>query len=223
MKILIADDHTLFRDILNTYLDRMKRDYNVILAEDFYKAYELIDNAPDNVFDLVILDLCMPGMDGFEGLKKFREKWPDTPVAIISGVAQIWEVTQAIELGASGFFPKSMSGKALVHAIELVLAGEKFVPVQYSAPPVHNPIPPMSFQGETPDSNPSINKLKVKLSPREQDVVKYLAVGASNQDIADALNLQVVTIKLHVRSICRKLNAKNRTQAALIAQHANLT
>ena len=217
MDILIADDHTLFRDILNKYLERMDRGYTVDLAADLYEATDMMEKDSQK-YDLVILDLCMPGMNGFDGLAKFKIKWPDTTVAIISGVAQAWEVSKAIEEGASAFFPKSMSGKALVHAIELVMAGEKFVPVKYAAPPVHNPMPPTSVLRKFSDKTQD----EFDITKREVDVLKLLAKGMSNQEIADALGLQIVTIKLHVRSICRKLGAKNRTQAALFAQQHQL-
>lgn len=219
MKILIADDHTLFRDTLTMYLKRMNKGYEVELAEDLNHAYGLMDESDGKKYDFVILDLCMPGMNGFEGLDKFKNSWPDVPVAIISGVAQVWEVSQSIQHGAAGFFPKSMSGQSLIHAIELVMTGEKFVPIEYIAPPVHNP--------EAPGGHPQYNlsdrpQHHYQLTQRENDVLKFLIKGASNQDIADALKLQIVTIKLHVRSICRKLGAKNRTQAALFARENNL-
>lgn len=217
MNILIADDHTLFRDILNTYLDRMERGYQIDLAADLHEAFEVMEKK-EKIYDLVILDLCMPGMNGFDGLEKFKIEWPDIPVAIISGVAQTWEVSKAIDIGAVGFFPKSMTGQALVHAIELVIAGEKFVPVKYSSPPLHNPAPPQSVLKQFSEQT----KEEFDLTNRELDVLKHLAKGSSNKEIAGALDLQSVTIKLHVRSICRKLGAKNRTQAALFAQQHGL-
>ncbi len=217
MRILIADDHALFRDILTLYLEKQKKDFDVTLAPDLSKAAQILKSRKNEVFDLVILDLCMSGMNGFDGLRKIKSINPEQSVAIMSGVAQPWEVGQSIQQGASGFFPKSMSGEALVHAIELVIAGEKFVPIEYMAPPVHNPPQPiMHFENtDLPDSH-------YKLTDRENEVLSYLSRGASNQEIAEALDLKTVTIKLHVRSICRKLGAKNRTQAALFARERNI-
>ena len=216
MKLLIADDHDLFCDILKSYFEKLKKDYDIDFAKDLPTAYKCIEKQK-SPYDLVILDLCMPGMNGFEGLQKIKNQWPDQRTAIISGVAQAWEVGQSIENGAAGFFPKSMSGKSLIHAIELVCSGEKFVPIEYLAPPVHNPPPPGHPLGraDAPDHH-------YKLTPRENDVLKYLIRGASNQVIADGLGLKVVTVKLHVRSICRKLGARNRTQAALYAREQNI-
>lgn len=219
MRILIADDHTLFRDTLTVFLKRMNKGYIVELADDLNHAYDLMAASKGKGYDFVILDLCMPGMNGFEGLKRFKETWPKIPVAIISGVAQTWEVNQSIDYGAAGFFPKSMSGQSLVHAIELVMSGEKFVPIEYIAPPVHNPLPPGTHPQYGLSDRPQHH---YQLTQRENDVLKFLIRGASNQEIADSLSLQIVTIKLHVRSICRKLGAKNRTQAALFARENNL-
>ncbi len=228
MKILIADDHTLFRDTLNTYLERLDRNYDIDLAADLDGAVSHIKNSRDEAYDIVILDLCMPGMNGFEGLKQIKSDYPDLIVAIISGVAQDWEVSEALQNGAAGFFPKAMSGRALVHAIELVSAGERFVPVEYIAPPVHNPKRPNStFEQSEPAYKKAggfsdQSQAQFDLTRRENDVLRLLSDGSSNKDIADALGLKIVTIKLHVRSICRKIGAKNRTQAALYAHKNNL-
>ena len=217
MKILIADDHTLFRDILTTYLERLNKGFQIELAEDLDNAISILEDNEEDDYNLVILDLCMPGMNGYEGLRQVKSKWPEQKVAIISGVAQPWEVGQSVQYGASAFFPKSMSGEALVHAIELVLAGEKFIPIEYMAPPVHSPAHPVPhLEKENRPQN------HYQLTKRENDVLKYLIRGASNQEIANGLDLQIVTIKLHVRSICRKLGAKNRTQAALYARERNI-
>ena len=216
MKLLIADDHNLFCDILKSYFQQLEKEYEIDFAKDLPTAFKYIKKA-DGDYDLVILDLCMPGMNGFDGLCKTKENWPHLKVAIISGVAQPWEVGQSIENGASGFFPKSMSGKSLIHAVELVASGEKFVPIEYLAPPVHTPPAPGHPLGraDAPEHH-------YKLPPRENDVLKYLIRGSSNQVIADGLGLKVVTVKLHVRSICRKLGARNRTQAALYAREQNI-
>lgn len=217
MRLLLADDHTLFRDALTLYLNRLRAGADMALAKDYHEVQEIMQKSPE--FDLVILDLCMPGMNGFDGLKDFVKKWPKTPVAIISGVADKWEVEESLRLGARGFFPKTLSGKALVQAIELIIAGEKFQPVNYTPPPPHN----TSQQAHiTDESGKTLKRDDVKLTPREKDVLEYLIQGLSNQQIADKMELQVVTIKLHIRGICRKLSAQNRTQAALRAQELQL-
>lgn len=213
MHILLADDHTLFRDALTHYLMRYRPDIQVTQANDYEEA---VSRMKENAgVSLAILDLCMPGMSGFDALRHFRKNWPDIPVAIISGVADIHDVREVLRLGAIGFFPKTLSGQALIRAIELTLAGERFTPVDFTAPPSHK-------HSEEKTEPPTPQASAIKLTKREQDVLRYLLTGAQNQEIASALGLQEVTIKLHVRGICRKLGAKNRTQAALRAKEIGL-
>lgn len=231
MKLLLADDHTLFRDALVQYIVRSDIDANISVAKDLPDAMQIIEEAPDQ--DLVILDLRMPGMHGMIGFEEMRQKHPGIPVALMSGVAEPEDVRAAIDLGAVGYFPKTLSGKALLQAIKLVLSGERFVPIDHNA----NKIMPSYYDDsdgkekegaqipytgmqETQDKFPVANDFK--LTPRECDVLSYLAQGVPNKEIAQALGLQVVTVKLHVRGVCRKLDVKNRTQAALKAQEYGL-
>lgn len=222
MKILLADDHTLFRDTLVEYMKRSESANEIVIAEDYYQADEMLNNLDD--IDLVLLDYKMPGMNGLEGLSKLKNNHPETPVALLSGVAEEHHVKEAMKMGAIGFFPKTLSGKALMRAIDLVMAGEKFLPLNKDT----NELQPSYYNGyEVDPKNGGKNGHKgedkfAKLTKREKEVLSFLVKGASNKEIARALDLQIVTIKLHVRGICKKLDAKNRTQAALIAQRKGL-
>ncbi len=228
MKLLLADDHTLFRDALVQYIERSNPNAHVTIAEDFNQAFEIMQQ--NNEQDLILLDLRMPGMDGLSGFEKMRTHFPETPVALMSGVAEPEDVHAAIELGAIGYFPKTLSGKALLNGIESVLSGETFIPID------HKTTQPMSsyyddgpkksensYGGMNEAQTPFDADNKFNLTPREKDVLGHLITGAANKEIANHLGLQVVTVKLHVRGICRKLDAKNRTQAALIARENGLT
>lgn len=203
MRILLADDHNMVRDALKSYIERLEPDAEIVSADSFTTAYKAVEEAGD--FALVILDLRMPGMDGLDGLRRMRERLPDVPVVIMSGGASHEDVRTAIDLGAQGFLPKTLTGPALVSAIRLIMAGEKFVPFgAVDAPAVES----AEADGHA------------LLTQREREVLQYLEKGWSNKEIARALELQEVTIRLHIRGICRKLGAKNRTQAALRAQEA---
>ena len=225
MKLLLADDHTLFRDALVQYIERADPDAEVTLAKDLDEAMACM--AEDSNQDLILLDLKMPGMNGLRGLEAMREAYPDVPVALMSGMAESKDVQDAIKLGAVGYFPKTMSGKALLKGIQCVLSGQKFVPIDEDT---HVVMPSHYTDGETSQTvqgfevvnENQLSKEDVKLTPRENDVLQFLALGQSNKEIARALGLQVVTIKLHVRGICRKLNVKNRTQAAIRAHELGL-
>jgi DNA-binding NarL/FixJ family response regulator len=230
MRILIADDHALFRDALAEYIQRAKPECKISTARNLEEALDHIERDPD--FNLVLLDLRMPGMKGLSGLEKIRQSYPDIPVALMSGLAESDDVKEAINLGAAGYFPKTLSGQAMMKAIELVLAGERFVPLDHHSNTImasyqndHRPLlqSVKSYQGLHEEGDDFTGPSKTKLTPREQEVLKHLAKGETNKDIARALDLQVVTVKLHVRGICKKLNATNRTQAALKARTMGLS
>ncbi len=229
MKLLIADDHTLFRDALVQYIERAEADAKVSLAKDFYETLELMKKSPDQ--DLIILDLRMPGMNCMEGFKRLREQYPSVRVALMSGVAEPDDVKSAMDLGAVGYFPKTLSGKALLKAIQLVLTGERFVPLDHETnsvmPSYYDDIPKHGvssgmYSGAARMPEKATEGSGINLTPREKEVLSYLVHGASNKEIARELELQVVTVKLHVRGICRKLGARNRTQAAIRAREFGL-
>lgn len=218
MKIILADDHALFRDALTQYIERAEADAKVTVARDFHGVMDAL--GMDNKVDLVMLDLRMPGMNGLQGLQKVKDSYPDIPVVLMSGVAEKPDVQNAMKYGASGYFPKTLSGKNMLQAIYKVINGEIFLPMDYNT----NTVMPSHFddeRGQAGDTAPSSQR-PVNLTPREKQVLGYLLRGVSNKEIAIALDLQVVTVKLHVRGICRKLGARNRTQAVLLAQQNGL-
>ncbi len=212
MKLLIADDHTLFRDALVQYIERSDPNADVTLAKDFNSALTMLEQNPHQ--DLVILDLRMPGMMGLDGFKIMRDKFPDIPVALMSGVAEQDDVRNALDYGAVGYFPKTLSGKALLSAIKHVMSGNIFAPEGVDDKIKFMP----SYYSDEPQKPISESLESLNLTPREKEVLSFLVDGAANKEIARVLNLQIVTVKLHVRGVCRKLNAKNRTQAALLAK-----
>jgi len=218
VKILFADDHTLFRDALVQYIERANTNAQVTVARDMHEAMDKLIEDSDK--DLVLLDFKMPGMDGVEGIKKIKSKFPDLKVALMSGLAEKEDIEAAMEVGAAGYFPKTLSGKAMMNGIRAVISSEDYVAMDHNT----NEIMPSYFHGEQ-QGNKNLPSAEgaVNLTQRETEVLSYLLNGAANKEIARALDLQVVTVKLHVRGICKKLGAKNRTQAALIARDKNIT
>lgn len=199
MKILLADDHDLVRDTLAAFLE-IEPDLGVRTAANLSDAMDIV--AQEGGFELVLLDYTMPGMDGLAGLSKMIGANKGKPVAILSGTADRTIAEQAIKLGAVGFVPKTLAAKSIVSAVKFMASGEVFAPFGF-------------MHREEVDGNSAITK-------RERDVLVGLTSGKSNKEIAIDLDLQEVTIKLHVKTLCRKLGAKNRTQAAMIARDRRL-
>ncbi|SHH41385.1 two component transcriptional regulator, LuxR family [Cognatiyoonia sediminum] len=203
LKILIADDHELVRDTLAAFLEK-ENDIEVTSVEDLTAAIKTIKGGIR--FDLVLLDYSMPGMNGLDGLEQAIEESIGRPVAVMSGTAPKAIAQEALDKGAIGFLPKTMGAKSLVNAVRFMVAGETFVPVKFM----------------TEEVVEDINPLAKGLSARELDVLNGLCRGLANKEIARELELQEVTIKLHVKTLSRKLDAKNRTHAAMIAKDAGL-
>ncbi|AHD09228.1 response regulator transcription factor [Phaeobacter gallaeciensis] len=203
MRILLADDHDMVRETISAYL-KSEGGAAVTSTIDLPGALsEIEENGP---YDLVLLDYNMPGMQGLTGLGTALKANGGKGVAIISGSAPSRTAQEALDAGAIGFIPKTMGAQSLLNAVRFMSAGEIYVPVEL-----------MRKEAEAP-----AHPLADKLSPREIEVLDGLCRGLSNKEIARELELQEVTIKLHVRTLCRKLEAKNRTQAALTAKEAGL-
>lgn len=199
MRLLVADDHDLVRETIAMFL-QSEGMAEVISVNTLDAALDEISKS--GPFDLVLLDYNMPGMNGLSGLRKTIAANTSKPVAIISGTASPQVANEAIEAGAAGFIPKTLGSKSMVSAIRFMAAGETYVPFGFMQ------------QGE--------QKTVGNLTARETEVLRGLGEGKSNKEIARDLELQEVTIKLHVKTLCRKLDAKNRTQAAMIARDRGL-
>ncbi|WP_120502512.1 response regulator transcription factor [Roseovarius sp. EL26] len=197
-KILIADDHDLVRGTIAEYL-RSSGGFEVFCAPTLEDAITV--NAQEAPFSLILLDYSMPGMEALSGLAKMQ-RLTMCPIAILSGTAPRDIARIAMKAGAAGFLPKTLSPALLLGAVRHILAGNVYTP-------------------EELDSDDDDSDL-ILLTPREKDVLLGLAQGQSNKEIARDLDVQEVTVKLHVKTLSRKLGARNRTHAAMLARDKGL-
>ncbi len=200
MRILVADDHDLVRETIAAFLHTEEcGEVHAVSTLD-----EAIDAARQTgSYDLVLLDYHMPGMNGLAGLTRMREANTGKPVAILSGCASPDVAKEALKAGAQGFVPKTISARSLLTATRFMAAGEIFAPFEFLNQPDRN------------SANP--------LSDRERDVLRGIGEGKSNKEIARDCDLPEVSVKLHVKTLSRKLCARNRTHAAMIARDRGLT
>ncbi|MFD1341115.1 response regulator [Litorisediminicola beolgyonensis] len=204
MRILIADDHDMLRDMIVSYL-KIEGGIEVETAANFPDACKKIESEPR--YDLILLDFKMPGMRGLETLEKAQKlSGGDQRVGLISGEASRDIAEKALAMGAAGFVPKTLAAKSLVSAIKFMAMGEQYAPIAFMT----------GNDGEL--SHP----LAKTLSPREIDVLRGVYEGKSNKEIARDLDLTEPTIKLHMKTLFRKLDVKNRTQAALLAKEEEI-
>jgi DNA-binding NarL/FixJ family response regulator len=202
MRVILADDHVMIREGLRPFVERIANDTQVLEAGSFPEVLELLKGDP---VDLIILDLKMPGMNGFQGLITLRQCHPHTRCVMLSAMADREHVLEAIRLGADGFIPKQLSGAAMVSALQLVLSGERFIPAMLVD----------GNHGSDPGraSHQSANELIGRLTPRERDILRLLREGHPNKVIANHLDVSEVTVKSHLGNVFRKLGVQNRLQA----------
>ena len=206
MKILVADDHTLFREGLRHVLARLADDVEIIEAGDCAQALEAVESHGDIV--LVLLDLHMPGRDGFAALEVLSRQHMALPIVVLSGSEDRADMQRALDGGAMGFIPKSASAAVMLSALRLVLSGGVYVP-------------PAMVQAGTRDAAPR-SPPETTLTPRQIDVLARVIEGKPNKIIADELHLTEATVKAHVTAVFKALNVSNRTQAARAAERLGL-
>jgi DNA-binding NarL/FixJ family response regulator len=208
--LLLADDHHLVREALSYYLRQTTDGVQVEEAATLGEALGKADRAA--AFDAVILDLCMPGMDGLAGLEQMCGRVPGVPVVILSGNIGRAEAMEALRRGAAGVISKELRGPALINALRLVLAGETFVPSTLVDEAGADSPPAPAPQGDAAQRAALGN-----LTRRELEAVRLLAEGHSNREIAGAMGLAEVTVKLHLHNSFQKMGARSRADAVRIA------
>jgi DNA-binding NarL/FixJ family response regulator len=209
-QILIADDHPLFRSALHQALT-LGLGQQAQLVEAASIAELEAQLVHKNDWDLVLLDLNMPGAYGFSGLVLLRGQYPQIPVVMVSAQEEAAVVQRAREFGASGFIPKSSDLETIQQAVRLVLDGDVWWPAQGAGE--------VKLSEEAKAAKAGL----ASLTPQQFRVLTMVCDGLLNKQIAYELSVSEATVKAHVTAIFRKLGVRTRTQAALLLQQLEST
>ncbi len=199
LRVLLVDDHALICETLALALT--DDELTLVTVKTVTEAQQQIE--ANGRFDVLLLDYDVPGMEGLKGLRSLAEQNKGA-VVLFSGVASRLVVEQALDAGARGFIPKTLPLRTLKHAIRFIADGETFLPADYMR---------WTSQG---------NGDKLGLKQREMQVLTLLCEGLQNKEIGRQMGVEETIVKLDVKSICRKLGAKNRTQAVIEARNRGL-
>jgi DNA-binding NarL/FixJ family response regulator len=205
VKLLVCDDHALFREGLGYVLRELDGEARVLEAVDAEAAFELVAAHED--LDLVLLDLGLPGLGGLDALRRLRSLHPGVPVAIVSAHDRADMVRKALDAGACGFIPKSSSGALLRSALQVIFAGGVYIPATLRDGEAHAAAGPAAA---------------AHLTPRQREVLALVGRGLTNREIAGVLGLSEGTVKNHVAAILERLEISNRTEAAYVLRDLGL-
>lgn len=199
MKILVADDHALFREGVIHILQGLGENITSIESSDVEQTLRAV--AENDDLDLLLMDLYMPGKNGFDALDILTGSHPALPIVVLSASNNPHDMQKTIQMGAMGFIRKDSTGNIMLNALRLVLAGEIYTPSQ------------MMNAG---------NERVHHLTQRQLEVLQLMEQGCANKIIADQLNISEATVKMHISAIFRELMVTNRTQAVLKALEKNI-
>jgi DNA-binding NarL/FixJ family response regulator len=202
-RLVIADDHPLFRGALRQAILGLFVDADIAEAGSFDEVSGLIERSGD--VDLVLLDLTMPGVRGLSGLLYLRAQYPSVPVVVVSASDDPTVIRRCTEFGASGFIPKTLGVDKIRAAIAQVLSGEVFIP------------PGIEVAGDADAEMAHLISRLASLTPQQVRVLMMLSEGLPNKQIAAALGVSAATVKTHVSAILQKLGVESRTQAVIAA------
>jgi DNA-binding NarL/FixJ family response regulator len=197
LRILVVEDHALVREGLLQTLRALEENVETDGAKDAEEAMRRLESGDD--YDLILLDLMLPGTHGMGLLGALRKRFPAIPVVILSALDDIETVGRAMKQGASGFVPKSSSSEALIDGLRQVLDGDIYLPEK--------------LREQKTGRRSSVNRYG--LTPGQIRVLELLTQGKTNRQIADLLGLTEGTVKIHVSAIFRAMNVTNRAQVLL--------
>ena len=200
-KVLIADDHPLFRDALSTILQMVIKDCKIEEANDYKETTNILEK---EYFNIVFLDLNMPDSNSLSDLALLKKKYPQIPMVVVSAHNEESIIRSCITHNASGYIIKSSSPEDIKKAIQQIMAGNTYVPKGYML--------------DLNDDEPNFTDKLDQLTPSQLKVFIEMGKGKLNKQIAYDLNISEATVKAHITAIFKKFGINNRTQAVLLAQ-----
>lgn len=207
MKIIVADDHGLFRDGIRMQLLRICPDATVFEAGSFAEARQLVEETSP---DFILMDLNMPGLHWRDEVAALVERVGAGRCVVVSATEDPAVIAEAMEMGLAGFVPKRAEPKIVAHALRLVFDGGIYVPPEYMAMVGHERRADEFETGRRP------------LTPRQMEVLRGICAGHSNKQIAYELAMSEATVKQHVNAVLKALGVHNRTEAAMAAHRQGL-
>ena len=215
MRLMLVDDHVLFREGLRLVLQQLPEVTEILEAGSFNEALRLAEDNPD--LDLALLDLNMPGSEGPPSIRYFNRRYPHIPVMVVSGEENHTIMEKVMASGALGFVCKNSSAPVMLSALNLVLSGGVYVP-----PQLLRPSDDLPRQETDRLDRRSTRTNEFGLTARQMEVLHCIAEGLSNKEIADRLNLAEGTVKIHVASTYQTLRVNNRMEAVRLAEQMGL-
>ncbi len=210
LRVLIADDHKLFRQGLIGLMET--REDLVEVIGEASSGLEAVQLAEQLQPDVILMDIYMPEGDGLQAAKVIRTRFPQIAIVMLTSSENDEHLYQAVQLGASGYLLKNLDATELFDLLSGVTQGEAAMTREMASRLLKNVARRAADASRGEDA----------LTERELTVLRLVAVGDSNQEIADKLSLSVNTVKTHIRNILEKLQLENRTQAANYAMHRGL-
>jgi len=224
MKVLIADDHALIRQGMVHALKENSIAEIILEADDKESVLAELEQHAD--IDVVLLDLFMPGANDFDLLVQICNNYPGIPIIVVSAAEEPVYMRKSIDLGASGFIPKSSSMGIMLSAIQLVRSGGIYIPADMmqsrSNTDRRRISQPAEMNMQAVEENEIIVKAAEGLTKRQSQVLSHMAKGQANKEIARELDVSEHTVKIHVTAILRLFNASNRTEVVVKARNARV-
>ncbi|MFA5825860.1 MAG: response regulator transcription factor [Gallionellaceae bacterium] len=211
IKVLMVDDHALFRDGMRYVLQQLADEVEVIDSGNFVDGMKQAANNPD--LDLALLDLHMPGSEGVKSIQEFHKSNPSIPLVVVSGSDQREDIEKVMEYGAMGFISKMSSSKMMLSALRMVLDGGVYLPPQL----LQQAMAGMDQGGGNGDKR-TARQNKSGLTTRQMQTLQLLAEGLSNKEISERMNLAEGTVKIHTAAVYQALRVNSRLEAVSAAR-----